>query len=154
MTEPARYSAREVQSLTCRIGEKAGLSAEDAAILAEALVDADLHGVGTHGVSRLNIYVRRIQQGLIDPCAELKIEHRRPAVLVVDAGNGLGQSQAVKTLDCLIPLARQYGVASATIRHSQHFGSLSYYCNRAAAADMILLAMTNCEPSMSPEGAC
>ena len=154
MADKERYSAKEVQALACRIAEGAGLSNTDAAILAEALVDADLHGVGTHGVSRLNIYMRRIERGLIDPRAELKVEHRRSAVLAVDACNGLGQSQAVKTLDRLIPLARQYGVASATIRRSQHFGALSYYCNRAAAADLILLAMTNCEPSMSPEGGC
>ncbi len=154
MGEPERYAIEEVQSLAQRVGERAGLSAEDAAILADCLIDADVHGVGTHGISRLNIYVRRMQKGLINPRAELKIESRRPAVLSVDAGNGLGQSQAVKTLDRLMPLARQFGIASATIRHSQHFGTLSYYCNQAAAADMILLAMTNCEPSMSPEGAC
>jgi LDH2 family malate/lactate/ureidoglycolate dehydrogenase len=152
--EPQRYAPADVQALAFNIGECAGLSAEDASILAECLVDADLHGVGTHGMSRLNIYVRRMQRGLIEPRAELKIEHRRPAVLSVDAGNGLGQSQAVKVLDRLIPLAREYGVASATICRSQHFGALSYYCNRAAAADLILLGMTNCEPSMSPEGSC
>jgi LDH2 family malate/lactate/ureidoglycolate dehydrogenase len=42
----------------------------------------------------------------------------------------------------------------ATIRRSQHFGALSYYCNKAAEQDQILLAMTNCEPAMSPEGGC
>lgn len=149
-----RFSPTDVQDSAAAIAAAAGVSAADAAILADALVDADVHGISTHGVSRLNIYVRRIQRGLIDPRAELQVQQRLPAVLEVDAGNGLGQAQAVKTLDRLMPLARQYGVASATIRRSQHFGALSYYCNRAAAADMILLAMTNCEPAMSPEGAC
>jgi LDH2 family malate/lactate/ureidoglycolate dehydrogenase len=31
---------------------------------------------------------------------------------------------------------------------------LSYYCNLAADRDMILIATTNCEPAMSPEGGC
>jgi LDH2 family malate/lactate/ureidoglycolate dehydrogenase len=150
----SRYPILEVQQLVEKIAVAAGVVPADAAILADSLVDADLHGISTHGVSRLNIYVRRIQKGLIDPRAELHVEQRRPAALVVDAGNGLGQPQAMKTLERLIPLARQYGVATATIRHSQHFGALSYYCNRAAAENMILLAMTNCEPSMSPAGAC
>ncbi len=74
------------------------------------------------------------------------------SVLALDAGNGLGQVQAVKALDMLMPLAKQNGVAAATIRNSQHFGALSYYCNRAADEGMILLAMTNCEPAMSPAG--
>ena len=58
----------------------------------------------------------------------------------------------MKALDLLMPLAKQNGVAAATIRNSQHFGALSYYCNLAAETGMILLAMTNCEPAMSPEG--
>jgi LDH2 family malate/lactate/ureidoglycolate dehydrogenase len=51
-------------------------------------------------------------------------------------------------------MARECGVASAAICHSQHFGALGYYCNRAADRDMILIATTTGEPAMSPEGAC
>ena len=51
-----------------------------------------------------------------------------------------------------MPLAKTHGVAAATIRNSQHFGAVSYYCNYAAEHGMILLAMTNCEPAMSPTG--
>jgi LDH2 family malate/lactate/ureidoglycolate dehydrogenase len=98
--------------------------------------------------------VKRIQKGLIDPRAELAIDRKRAATLAVDAGNGLGQVAAVKTLERLMPMARQCGVASATIRNSQHFGAVSYYCNRAADQKMILLATTSCEPAMSPEGGC
>jgi len=129
-----------------------GVPAEDAKLFAEALVDADLHGVPTHGVSRLSIYLKRIEAGLIDSKAELAIDRRADSVLVIDAGNGLGQVQARKALDLLIPLAQQNGVAVATIRNSQHFGALSWFCNYAAGRQMILLAMTNCEPAMSPEG--
>lgn len=149
-----RYPPAAVERLVAQITGAAGVPADDAAVLADSLVDADLHGTSTHGVSRLAIYIRRIQRGLVDPKAEPCIEQLRPAVLVVDAAGGLGQPQAVKTLRRLIPLARQYGVAAATIRHSQHFGALSYYCNLAAREDMILWATTNCEPAMSPAGAC
>ncbi|MBM3334697.1 Ldh family oxidoreductase [Candidatus Sumerlaeota bacterium] len=149
-----RYAHGDVQLLVASLAAAAGVPEDDAAILAHSLVDADLHGISTHGVSRLNIYVRRIQRGLIAPAAELVVEQRRPAALSVDANNGLGQVQAVKTLERLIPLAREHGVAAATIRRSQHFGALSYYCNLAASKDMVLIAMTNCEPAMSPEGGC
>ncbi|NLX97210.1 MAG: Ldh family oxidoreductase [Rhodopirellula sp.] len=149
-----RYPIDDLTALVIDLAAAAGVRRDDAAILADALVDADVYGASTHGVSRLNIYLRRIQKGLIDPKAELLVESRRPAALVVDANNGLGQVQAVKTLRRLMPLARQYGIAAATIRRSQHFGTLSYYCNRAARENMVLLAMTNCEPAMSPEGGC
>ena len=149
-----RYDPEMVRTLVAAIAAAAGVRTPDAAILADALVDADVHGTSTHGVSRLNIYIRRIQKGLINPKAKLVIERRRGGTLAVDAGNGLGQVQAVKTLEKLVPKAKRNGVAAATIRNSQHFGALSYYCNRAAAQDMILFATTSCEPAMSPEGGC
>lgn len=148
------YNPSQVKDLVAAIAAASGVKKPEAAILADALVDADIHGTSTHGVSRLNIYIRRIQKGLIDPKAKLTIERKRGSTLAVDAGNGLGQVQAVKTLEKLIPKARRNGVAAATIRNSQHFGALSYYCNKAAEQDMILFATSGCEPAMSPEGAC
>ena len=149
-----RFNPDLVKTLAAAIAVKAGVRKADAAILADALVDADMHGTSTHGISRLNIYIRRIQKGLINPKAKLVIERRRGSAMAVDAGNGLGQVQAVKTLEKLVPRAKRNGVAAATIRNSQHFGALSYYCNLAAKQDMILFATSGCEPAMSPEGAC
>lgn len=150
----ARFNPDAVKQLAAAIAAKAGVKKKDAAILADALVDADIHGTSTHGISRLNIYTRRIQKGLIDPRAKLVIERSHGAVMSVDAGNGLGQVQAVKVLEKLAKKAKKTSVAAATIRNSQHFGALSYYCNLAAKQDLILFATTSCEPSMSPEGAC
>lgn len=147
-----RYPKEQLQSLVAQLAAGMGVSADDAALFAEALVDADLHGVPTHGISRLNIYLKRIDTGLIDPKAKLAIDRRAGCVLALDAGNGLGQVQARKGLDLLMPMARENGVAVATIRNSQHFGALSWYCNYASSRQMVLLAMTNCEPAMSPEG--
>jgi len=147
-----RYPKDELQNLVAQLASRVGVPAEDAALFAEALVDEDLHGVPTHGVSRLNIYLKRIEKGLIDPKAKLAVDRRAGSVLVADAANGLGQVQARKALELLMPMARESGVAVATIRNSQHFGALSWYSNYAASRQMVLLAMTNCEPAMSPEG--
>ena len=148
------YPPDILRSLTTDIASAAGVPRADATILADSLVAADLAGASTHGLSRLAIYVRRIQKGLIDPTAELRVHRQRAATLAVDAGNGLGQVQAMKVLDRLLPMARDCGVASAAIRHSQHFGALAYYCNHAADQNMILIATTTGEPAMSPEGGC
>jgi LDH2 family malate/lactate/ureidoglycolate dehydrogenase len=149
-----RFDPEVFKTLAADIASAAGVSRGDSTILADSLVAADLSGTSTHGLSRLAIYVKRMQKGLIDPKAQLRIERQRAGTLAVDAGNGLGQVQATKVLKRLIPMARECGVASATVRNSQHFGAVSYYCNRAADEDMILLATTSCEPAMSPEGGC
>src|SRR6478672_3405721 len=83
----SRYVPDSLDQLLVAIASKCGVSEPDAQILADALVDADLHGMSTHGVSRMNIYMRRIQKGLINPRAELAIDRRHGSVLSVDAGN-------------------------------------------------------------------
>jgi len=147
-----RFPVAQLRNLVVDLSHAVGVSKEDAALFAEALMDADLHGTSTHGISRLAIYLKRLEKGLIDPKARLQIDRSTASALALDAANGLGQVQATKALDMLIPLARQNGVAAATIRRSQHFGALSYYCNRAAAQNCTLLAMTTSEPAMAPEG--
>jgi LDH2 family malate/lactate/ureidoglycolate dehydrogenase len=147
-----RYPKETLENLVAQLASGVGVPAPDAALFAESLVDADLHGVPTHGVSRLNIYLRRMQAGLIDPRAALAVDRETGSILALDAGNGLGQVQAKKALDRLMPLARRNGVAAATIRNSQHFGALSWYANYAASQGLVLLAMTNGEPAMSPAG--
>src|SRR5438309_5638240 len=107
-----RYSPEVLRSLAAEIVSAAGVPREDAKILADSLIAADLAGTSTHGLSRLAIYVKRMQKGLIDPKASLKIDRERGSVLAVDAGNGLGQVQAVKVLERLIPMAKKNGIAS------------------------------------------
>ena len=123
-----RYSKEQLEALTVSLSHAVGMSEGDAHLFADALVDADVHGVSTHGLTRLSIYLRRIQLGLIDPKAELKVERQRAGTLALDAGNGVGHVQAIKALEMLLPMAKQNGIASATIRNSQHFGAVSYYC--------------------------
>ncbi|MCL5023093.1 MAG: Ldh family oxidoreductase [Nitrospirae bacterium] len=146
------YDSQKIKKLITDIAKGAGVPERDALILSDALVEADVHGTYTHGISRVNIYIRRIQRGLTNPRADITVERRRGSVIAVDAGNGLGHVQAYKVLELLIPIAKSTGIAAATIRNSQHFGALSYYCNKAADKDMILFATTNAEPAMAPEG--
>lgn len=151
---PERCSGASLRRLVQRIAAKLGVPGPEAARFADALVWADEQGNTTHGVSRLAIYVRRIQSGLIQPQAPLTVKSERGGVLALDAHHGLGQVQTLRTLELMVPLARVHGVAAATVCNSQHFGTVSYYASRMAAQKMILLAMTNGEPAMAPEGGC
>lgn len=149
-----RYAVEPLRDLTIAIARAVAVPAADAGVLADALIDADLSGTSTHGLSRLAIYVKRIRLGLIEPRATLTVDRERAGTLALDAGNGLGQVQAMRAVERLIPMARRCGVATATIRNSQHFGAASYYANKAAEQGLILLAMSSVEPAMSPAGGC
>ncbi len=146
-----RSQADRVKRLMETIAQAVGVSRYDSGILAESLIVTDIKEISTHGTSRSATFIRRNQKGLINPCIDIAIKQQRAAIIAVNADNSIGQVQAV--LDLLVPMFRSTGCASATIRNSQHFRALSYFCNRAADYGMILLAMTHCEPSMPPAGA-
>jgi len=130
----------------------AGMSAADADIVAQILVATSLEGVDTHGVSRLPIYLSRILNGRMNPRAVPRITKTGPATAVVDGDNGLGQVVAVKSMETAIELARETGVACVTAKNSNHFGASSYYCEMAAAENMIGIAFTNTPSGIPPWG--
>lgn len=73
-----------VESLLCANGTRI----EDAQIVANCLIEADLHGVDTHGANRLQSYMERVRQGVLDPKAEMLVRQITPVVHQVDAKNG------------------------------------------------------------------
>jgi LDH2 family malate/lactate/ureidoglycolate dehydrogenase len=124
--------------------EKVGVPAEDAAIVADVLVAADLRGVESHGVARLaSYYVNRIRAGALDPTAELKTMRETPTSILTDACNGLGHPAAKRTMDRVIAKAAESGAAFGATRGSNHFGIAGYYAMMALDHDMIGIASTN-----------
>ncbi|HEX3469315.1 MAG TPA: Ldh family oxidoreductase [Candidatus Elarobacter sp.] len=124
--------------------EKAGVSAEDAAIVADVLVAADLRGVESHGVARLETYyVSRLRNGQMVPKPEVKTVRETATSLLVDAGNGLGHPAAKRTMERLLDKAGQTGAAFGAVRNSNHFGIAGYYAMLALDRDMIGIASTN-----------
>ncbi|MCM3748769.1 Ldh family oxidoreductase [Paenibacillus pasadenensis] len=128
-----------------------GMPEADAAITADSLVTADLEGSGSHGISRLPIYAKRIREGRIAAQAEIRYE-TAGSVLRVDGGNGLGQVVAYRAVEKAIPLAREAGMTGIFIRNSNHFGTAAYFCQQACRANMALIAMTNSPPGIAPWG--
>ena len=78
----------ELFSRTCL--QAAGCRPEDAAIVAEILVAADLRAIYSHGVNRLEMYVHELRAGDVDPGATPAILTETTAVACVDGNNGHG----------------------------------------------------------------
>jgi uncharacterized oxidoreductase len=74
---------------------------------------------------------------------DLRVDHETPAVVVCDAQWGLGQVQAHRLLDLVLPKAERLGVALGTARDCGHIGRLGEYAERAAARGFMLLATVN-----------
>ncbi|WP_273846784.1 Ldh family oxidoreductase [Rubrobacter calidifluminis] len=142
------------EALTCFCRDvltSLGVPDEDAAVVADSLVRANLEGKDSHGISRLPIYAKRIRECRISARPDICID-RDGAVLKVDGGNGLGQVVSYKALQAAFPVARETGIAAVAVRNSNHFGAASYYCQMACREGMALIATTNSPPGIAPWG--
>jgi L-2-hydroxycarboxylate dehydrogenase (NAD+) len=124
---------------------------EDAKIVADVLIAADLRAVHSHGVARLqSYYVSRIRAGLITPRPKITVVHETPVSLRIDAGNGLGHPVSHWAMTKTIEKAQATGVAMATVCNSNHFGIAGYYAMMALKEDMIGVCLTNTTPLVMP----
>jgi uncharacterized oxidoreductase len=120
-----------------------GVPRDDAAVVASSLVGANLRGHDSHGVMRLVQYIGFIERGEIRIGVELEVERETPALVVCDGHWGLGQLQAHRLLELVLPKARALGVAVGAARDCGHIGRLGEYAERAAAQGFMLMATVN-----------
>lgn len=132
--------------------EACKVQADQAAIVADVLVHADLRGIYSHGSVRISEYVNRLQHLGWDPQAEFAVLSETPPVAVVDGNNGIGPVTAYQAMELAIAKAEESGIGWVSTRGGGHFGAAEYYSLMAAKRDMIGLAMTNASVGMAPWG--
>ena len=119
-----------------------GVSNEDAAIIAECLVEADLRGVQTHGLSRLPVYVERVQRGLVKAMPNMKLEKPVAACASLDGDNAFGFLVGRKAMQEAINMADSCGVGVVAARNSNHFGMAATYLLQAVKAGYFAFVFT------------
>ncbi|MEX3955665.1 Ldh family oxidoreductase [Trinickia sp. EG282A] len=147
-----RISPAELTELATRALEAAGARSDTATATANALVYADLHGLSSHGVSRLPMYVAQLRNGRVDPKAVAAIVSSRGAAVLVDAADGMAYPACALAVSTVIERAREYGSAVASVTRSHHFGAGAWHLEAIGAAGMVGLAFSNSPAAMPAEG--
>jgi uncharacterized oxidoreductase len=106
-------------------------------------VAANLQGHDSHGVIRVERYVRDIKDGHLVPGAEVRVERETETTAVLDGGWNFGQVVAHRAMDVAIEKARAMGVGIAVAHRCMHVGRVGAYGEQAADAGMIGIAMVN-----------
>jgi LDH2 family malate/lactate/ureidoglycolate dehydrogenase len=132
--------------------EAHGVPPEDARLLADTLVTAELWGHPSHGMLRLPWYLARIRSGATAARAAPRVVCDTGAVLVVDGQDGLGQVLADRATRLGIERAREHGISAVAVRDSGHFGTAAYFTRKAAQAGCVAMLATNASPAMAPWG--
>ncbi|MFN2242687.1 MAG: Ldh family oxidoreductase, partial [Anaerolineae bacterium] len=114
----------------------------DARITTDVLLQANLRGIDSHGVARLERYVNGLRDGVMLARPEQTVVTETPTTVTLDAGAGLGQPVSHRAMKMAIDKAREYGSGFATIRNSNHYGIAGYYAMMALEQDMIGFSTT------------
>lgn len=142
----------ELHRFISELFNKAGVPKDDAELVAEVLVKADRRGISSHGVSRIPIYIERIERDLVIPDAEITVIKESPSTALLDGGYGLGQIVGVKAMQVAIDKANETGVGIVSINKSHHFGIAAHYAEMAIEEGMIGIACSNTTALMAPPG--
>ncbi len=113
---------KKLNKLITDIFLKFKLSKKDASICAEALINAELVGAPSHGLSRLKMYCDRIKAKIINPKPKIKIKKISKSITHIDANNSIGFVAADIGIKKAIESAKKTGFGLVGIKNSGHYG--------------------------------
>lgn len=143
-------SAEILRDLGAQIFAAQGVPLDKAELIAETLVEANLTGHDSHGVSYYVTYSDRIKKGFIDVEAEPKIVKETPSSALVDGRWAPGQVTAMKVIGLTVEKAKGHAVSAVGAFNCNHIGRVGYYTNWAARHGVAALAFVNVgHPSVS-----
>jgi LDH2 family malate/lactate/ureidoglycolate dehydrogenase len=150
--DPIRVPESELTQLGVKAFQGLGLSLADARDVVRILLMADLFGLSTHGLSRVESYGERLLIKGINPDAKVKVERLAPAMVSVDGDNGVGPLVGLRALEAAMEVAAECGIGIAFARGSNHFGPISPYSLIAAEAGFASIIGSNATTTIAPWG--
>jgi len=142
-----------LKKLIKKIFIKYNLSIKHAEICTNALINAELVGAPSHGLSRLKMYCDRITKKLINPRAKIKIKKISQSISHVDGNNSIGFVAADVAIKTAISNAKKTGIGLVAVKNSGHYGLSGYYAEQAVRKGLMVMVFTNAPPAVAPHGA-
>jgi LDH2 family malate/lactate/ureidoglycolate dehydrogenase len=147
-----RYDPAALRGFGARVLETLGVPADDADLVADSLVQADLWGHGSHGLLRLPWYAARLRSGAMAAVTDpAPLADTGPLVLL-DGRHGVGQVLTERARVLAVERARTHGIGAVGVRDSNHFGTAMWFTRRAARDGVVAVLTTNASPAMAPWG--
>jgi LDH2 family malate/lactate/ureidoglycolate dehydrogenase len=145
-------SFADLKSFCKQVYQRVGVPDDEADIVADLLVRADLRGVETHGVTRLPIYIQRLQKGYVRAECKMTIVREKGATTFIEAHGSMGHVVSYKAMEMAIQKAMEFGMGWVSVRDSGHFGVAGLFPMMALQKGFIGYVVTNSAPIMAPYG--
>jgi LDH2 family malate/lactate/ureidoglycolate dehydrogenase len=159
------FTADQLREICTRIFRATGASREEAEIVTNNLVTANLYGHDSHGVMRVRGYVRMTRKMLgkddamehlgspgTKPGASIRILNETSATALLDGNWGFGQVTVRRAMEIAMTKARAHGIGMVSARNCNHIGMVGEYTEMAARQNMIGIALCNADKEVAPYG--
>lgn len=152
MTHMSNIVPERVKEFVATVYKTLNMPEEDADLLADSLVQADLWGHQSHGVLRVPWYAARLRHGVMQAVTKPEFVVDAGGVAVIDGHDGVGQVLTKIAMGEAIKRAKTHGIAAVAVRNSNHFGTCMYFTLMAARAGCVGFLSTNASPALTPWG--
>src|SRR5438105_5883231 len=132
-----RVPSKNIHEQLASVFRAWGMSDAHAETTAEVMVETDLRGVDSHGISMLPTYDREFRAGRLNMRPVFKTVREGPAMALIDADASLGHPVSVHAMNLACDKARETGVAVVSVVNSHHFGAAGCYSRIAAERGVI-----------------
>ena len=142
MAAVTRVAAPQIREQLLSVLRAWGMSEAHAATTAEMMVETDLRGVDSHGISMLPTYDREFRAGRLNMRPVFKTLRDAPAMALIDADASLGHPVSAEAMQLAVDKCRVSGVAVVSVVNSHHFGAAGCYAK--IASDRGVIGMVTC----------
>ncbi len=147
-----RLTLRQVHDLALEALVSSGGGAQQSAVVAQSIAEAEGQGIRNVGLAYLPTYCAHLRCGKVDGHALARAEATAPSILQVDASHGFAHSAFMSALPEFVLMMRSQGVAVMTIRNSYSAGVLGWFIHRFLEHGVLSLAFANATAMMAPVG--
>ena len=101
---------KELKNLIIKIFINVKLSRKHSEVCANAIINAELVGAPSHGLSRLKMYCERISKKVINPRPKITVKNISKSISIIDADNSIGFVAADEAIKKTIQNAKKQGL--------------------------------------------
>ena len=145
--------AERLTAIARRVFAAAGSSDEEAQIVADHLVEANLKGHDSHGVGMIPSYLRNLGTGKAATNQPGRVVSDSGSIIVYDGERGWGQVVARNATLLGIERAKRDGVAVVALKNAHHIGRVGTYGEMCAGAGLVSISFVNItdqRPAVAP----
>jgi hydroxycarboxylate dehydrogenase B len=138
-----KVMADRLTALGRAICETDGSAADEARLVAENLVMANLQGHDSHGIGMLPRYIENARSGACVRNTHAEIVLDNGPMITVDGRKGYGQVVAREAMQMGIERARTHGVCIVALRNCHHLGRIGAWGEQCAEAGLVSMHYVN-----------